>query len=72
MKHALLMPVSSLFSPTSHAKCLKVFVVLAPKWGTYYLGNVVIVPKLEPKNILSIWKTWCLPRLKSASKSGIP
>ena len=68
MKHALSMPVSSLFSPTSHVKHFKEFVVLWPKWGTYYLGNVVIVPKLEPKNILLIWKTKCLPRLKSASK----
>ena len=71
MKHALSMPVSSLFRPTSHVKHFKEFVVLWPKWGTYYLGNVVIVPKLEPKNILSIWKTQCHPRLKSASKSGI-
>ena len=43
------MPVSSLFSPTSHVKCFKEFMVLWPKWGTYYLGNVVIVPKLELK-----------------------
>ena len=51
------MPVSSLFSPTSHVKCFKEFVVLWPKWGMYYLGNVVNAQTRTEKHILNMENT---------------